>query len=106
MVHCSGGGQTKILHFANQVKIIKDNLFECPPLFAMIQEQSGSEWQEMYKVFNMGCLLELYVPEASAQGILDFVKQQGIDARITGRVEAAAEKSLEIHSEKGSFFYT
>lgn len=105
MVHCSGGGQTKVLHFLNQGKVVKNNLFECPPLFAMIQEQSGSEWQEMYKVFNMGCLLELYVPESAAEGILDFVSKQGIDARITGRVEASSGKSLEIHSEKGSFFY-
>jgi len=106
MVHCSGGGQTKVLHFVENLCIIKDNLFPVPPLFQMIQEQSGTPWEEMYKVFNMGHLMELYVPEAIADDLIRISKSFEIDAQIIGRVEASsAGKLLRISSEKGKFEY-
>lgn len=106
MVHCSGGAQTKILHFAQQgLHIIKDNLFPIPPLFRIIQEESGTPWQEMYKVFNMGHRMELYVNESLAEELIAISKSFNIDARIVGRVEAGNGKKLTISSEKGTFEY-
>jgi len=105
MVHCSGGGQTKILHFIDNLHIIKDNLFPLTPLFRLIQEQSATEWQEMYKVFNMGHRMELYVSEGIAQEIIDISKSFKVDAKIIGRVEDAETKKLTIRSEFGEFVY-
>jgi phosphoribosylformylglycinamidine cyclo-ligase len=105
MVHCSGGAQTKVLHFTENVHIIKDNLFPVPPLFSMIQEQSGTDWKEMYKVFNMGHRMEIYVPEKIAASIMQISASFNIDARIVGRVEASAQNKLTITSEKGTFQY-
>lgn len=105
MVHCSGGAQTKVLHFVDNVHVIKDNLFEIPPLFDLIQKESGTEWQEMYKVFNMGHRMELYVPQEIAQDIIDISKSFNVDAQIVGRVEAADEKKLTIKSPYGVFEY-
>jgi phosphoribosylformylglycinamidine cyclo-ligase len=106
IVHCSGGAQTKVLHFVNDnVHIIKDNMFPVPPLFQLIQEQSGTDWKEMYKVFNMGHRMELYVPAAIAEDIIAISKSFNIDAQIIGRVEASAQKQVTIHSEKGDFVY-
>lgn len=106
MVHCSGGAQTKILHFIENLHIIKDNLFELPPLFKLIQEQSGTDWKEMYQVFNMGHRMELYVPESIAQDLIAISKSFHVDAQIIGRVEAASAKKLTIESEFGTFIYT
>ncbi|HEY0029939.1 MAG TPA: AIR synthase related protein [Bacteroidia bacterium] len=105
MVHCSGGAQTKVLHFVDKVHIIKDNLFPIPPLFKLIHEQSGTDWKEMYKVFNMGHRMELYVPAAVAPDIIAISKSFGVDAQIVGRVEASAEKKLTLISENGTFEY-
>jgi phosphoribosylformylglycinamidine cyclo-ligase len=105
MVHCSGGAQTKVLHFIDQNHIIKDYLFPVPPLFKMIQEESGTEWQEMYKVFNMGHRMELYVPQELADEIISISKSFGVDAQIVGRVEESATKKLTIQSEFGTFTY-
>ncbi len=106
MVHCSGGGQTKVLHFVENLRIIKDNLFPVPPLFQMIQEQSGTPWEEMYKVFNMGHRMELYVPAATAGDLIRISRSFEIDAQIIGRVEASsAGKLLQITSDKGRFEY-
>jgi len=105
MVHCSGGAQTKILHFINEFHIIKDNLFPVPPLFKLIQEQSKTDWKEMYQVFNCGHRMELYVPEAIAQDIIDISKSFNVDAQIVGRVAPSATKKLTIQSEFGTFEY-
>ena len=105
MVHCSGGAQTKVLHFVEKLHIIKDNLFPIPPLFTLIQEQSGTDWKEMYKVFNMGHRMELYVPQEIAQDIISISQSFGIDAQIVGRVEDAAQKQVTITSDKGEFVY-
>lgn len=105
MVHCSGGAQTKILHFISENHIIKDNLFELPPLFKLIQENSGTDWKEMYQVFNMGHRMELYVNEAVAKDIIAISKKFNVDAKIIGRVEAAETKKLTIKSEFGTFEY-
>lgn len=105
MVHCSGGAQTKVLHFIEDLHVIKDNLFPVPPLFALIQEESKTDWQEMYKVFNMGHRMELYVPEEIAADIISISESFGVPARIVGRVEASAEKKLTIQSEQGQFTY-
>jgi phosphoribosylformylglycinamidine cyclo-ligase len=105
MVHCSGGAQTKILHFISDLHIIKDNLFELPPLFKMIQEESGTDWKEMYQVFNMGHRMELYVNEAIAQEIIAIAKSFNVDAQIVGRVESSAHKKLTIKSVYGQFVY-
>lgn len=105
MVHCSGGAQTKILHFVDQLHIVKDNLFAIPPLFALIQEESQTAWKEMYEVFNMGHRLELYVPEERAKQIIDIANALDVPAQIIGRVEASTEKKLTITSEKGTFVY-
>ncbi|MCW3804009.1 AIR synthase related protein [Plebeiibacterium marinum] len=105
MVHCSGGAQTKILHFVDNLHVIKDNLFPVPPLFKTIQEQSGTEWDEMYKVFNMGHRMELYVPEEIAADLIEISKSFNIDAQIVGRCEASDKKELTIESEFGTFRY-
>jgi len=106
IVHCSGGAQTKVLHFINDdIHVIKDNLFPVPPLFKLIQEESGTDWKEMYKVFNMGHRMELYVPEEIAQGIIQISKSFDIDAQIIGRVEKSDKRQVTIESEKGTFIY-
>ena len=106
IVHCSGGAQTKVLHFVNDdVHIIKDNLFPIPPLFKLIQEQSGTDWKEMYKVFNMGHRMELYVPAEIADAIIEISKSFKIDAQIIGKVEASDKKQVTIVSENGEFVY-
>ncbi len=105
MVHCSGGAQTKVMHFVEDVKVTKNNLFPVPPLFKMIQEQSGTDWQEMYKVFNMGHRMEVYVTPDRAQEVIDITRSFGIDAQIIGFVEKADKNSLVIESEFGHFEY-
>ncbi|OMP80244.1 AIR synthase related protein [[Flexibacter] sp. ATCC 35208] len=105
LVHCSGGAQTKVLHFVDNVHVIKDNLFPIPPLFSLIQEQSGTGWKEMYQVFNMGHRMELYVPEAIAADIIKISEGFNIEAKIVGRVEAAEKKQVTVRSEKGEFIY-
>ncbi|MEM8764714.1 MAG: AIR synthase related protein [Bacteroidota bacterium] len=105
MVHCSGGAQTKILHFVDNLHIIKDNLFEVPPLFQMIQEQSQTGWREMYQVFNCGHRMELYLSEEIASEVIQITQHFNIDAKIVGRVEAAEYKKLTIQSEYGTFEY-
>ncbi len=105
MVHCSGGAQTKILHFVENLHIIKDNLFEIPPLFQLIQSESGTDWKEMYQVFNMGHRMELYVPEEMAEEIITISKSFNVDAKIVGRVEASESKRLTIRSPFGEFNY-
>ena len=106
MVHCSGGAQTKILHFLGKGHVVKDNLFPIPPLFKMIQEQSGTSWKEMYQVFNMGHRMELYVHPSIAQEIIAISESFGVAAQIVGRVEDGSGKSLTIESEFGSFKYS
>ena len=105
MVHCSGGGQTKVLHFTDDVHVIKDNLFATPPLFRMIQEESKTAWQEMYRVFNMGHRLEIYTDAESASRMIEIARSFHIDAQIVGRVEASSKKMLTIRSEHGEFIY-
>jgi phosphoribosylformylglycinamidine cyclo-ligase len=105
MVHCSGGAQTKVLHFVNDVHVIKNNLFPIPPLFKTIQTESNTEWKEMYKVFNMGHRMELYVPEEIAAEIIAISTSFGVEAQIVGRVEAFTGKKLTIESEYGTFEY-
>ncbi len=105
MVHCSGGAQTKILHFIDQLHIVKDNLFDVPPLFKLIQENSGTDWKEMYQVFNMGHRMELYVSPEIAEEIISISKSFDVDAQIIGRVEASNEKKLTIKSEFGTYIY-
>jgi phosphoribosylformylglycinamidine cyclo-ligase len=106
LVHCSGGAQTKVLHFINNdVHVIKDNLFSIPPLFKLIQEQSGTDWKEMYKVFNMGHRMEIYVPKAIAEDIIAISKSFNIDAQIIGRVEKGNQKQVTLTSEFGTFVY-
>lgn len=105
MVHCSGGAQTKILHFIDNLHIVKDSLFEVPPLFQLIQEQSGTDWKEMYQVFNCGHRLELYVDAVLAKEIIEISKAFHVDAQIIGRVEASSHKKLTIKSNQGTFTY-
>lgn len=105
MIHCSGGGQTKVLHFAKNVHIIKDSLFETPPLFRAIHQASQTPWQEMYKVFNMGHRLEIYTDEKSAEQMIAISKSFGVDARIIGHVEAAETTKLTIRTGEGEFLY-
>ncbi len=105
MVHCSGGAQTKILHFVDQVRVVKDNLFPVPPLFRLIREQSGTDWAEMYKVFNMGHRLEIYLAPERADEVIAVSKSFGIDAQVVGRVEPGEKKELIIRSEFGEFIY-
>ncbi len=106
MVHCSGGGQTKVLHFIDKLHIIKDNLFPIPPLFDMIQKESGTSWEEMYKVFNMGHRMELYVNEDIAKSLIEISESFAIEAKIIGRVESAPNKKVTIRGEKGNFEYS
>jgi phosphoribosylformylglycinamidine cyclo-ligase len=112
MVHCSGGAQTKILHFlptdqegVDNLHIIKDNLFPVPPLFQLIQEQSKTDWKEMYQVFNCGHRMEIYVPESVAEDIIAISKSFNVDAQIVGRVVTSNTKKLTITSEYGTFEY-
>ncbi len=105
MVHCSGGAQTKILHFVDQLHIIKDNLFEVPPLFKLIQQNSGTDWKEMYQVFNMGHRMEIYVTPEIAEDIISISKEFNVDAQIVGRVAASPSKKLTITSTYGTFEY-
>ncbi len=105
MVHCSGGAQTKVIHFVEHKHVVKNNLFPIPPLFRIIKEQSGTDWQEMYKVFNMGHRMELYVAPDKAQAIIDISKAFGIDARIVGYVEDSPTNKLTLQTEYGDFTY-
>ena len=105
MIHCSGGAQTKVLHFINNLHIIKDNLFKTPPLFNLIREQSDTPWEEMYKVFNMGHRMELYVPENIADELIQISQEFDIDARIVGICKSSGTNRVTIHSEHGSFEY-
>lgn len=105
MVHCSGGGQTKIMHFIEDLHVIKDNLFPVPPLFELIQKSSGTPWEEMYRVFNMGHRMELYVNEADAAAIIDTASSFSLDARIIGRCESATGRHLTIRTPFGEFVY-
>ena len=106
MVHCSGGAQTKILHFVEDLHIIKDNLFDVPPLFDLIQKESGTDWKEMYQVFNMGHRMEIYCNEAVAKELIAISESFNVPAQIVGSVEASEEgKKLTITSDKGTFVY-
>ncbi len=105
MVHCSGGAQTKVMHFVENKHVIKDNLFPIPPLFRLIARESGTDWKEMYKVFNMGHRMEIYLAPEHAQAVIDIAQSFGIDARIVGRVEDAQANRLTIISEEGTFEY-
>ena len=105
VIHCSGGAQTKVLHFVNDIHIIKDNLIDVPPLFRMIQKESGTDWKEMYKVFNMGHRLEIYIEENFASEIISIAKSFNIDAKIIGSVEQAKGKKLTVSSEFGTYLF-
>ncbi|RQP10246.1 MAG: phosphoribosylformylglycinamidine cyclo-ligase [Parapedobacter sp.] len=105
MVHCSGGAQTKVLHFIDALHVVKDHLFDIPPLFKLIQEESGTDWEEMYKVFNMGHRMELYVPASIADDIIRISAQYGIAAQIIGRVEPATQKQVTVRSPFGTYIY-
>ncbi len=105
MVHCSGGAQTKILHFIDKLHVIKDNMLEVPPLFRLIREESGTAWQEMYKVFNMGHRLEIYLPGQYADRVVALSESFGINAQVIGRVEASEHRQVTIRSEFGEFSY-
>jgi phosphoribosylformylglycinamidine cyclo-ligase len=105
MVHCSGGGQTKVLHFIDRMHVIKDNLFPVPPLFSLIHEQSNTPWEEMYKVFNMGHRMELYIPENIAPHLIDIASQFNVEARVVGRCERSDHRMVTIRTENGSFTY-
>ena len=105
IVHCSGGAQTKILHFIEGLHIIKDNLFDVPPLFNMIHEITGTDFSEMYKVFNMGHRMEIYLPEAFKDSVIETAAKFGVDAKVIGRVEAAPQKRVTIRSAYGEFIY-
>lgn len=106
IVHCSGGAQTKVLHFIDKLHVIKDDLLPVPPLFRVIQEQSGTEWKEMYKVFNMGHRMEIYLPESHAQTVIEISRNFGVEAKIIGRVMTAERKQVTIESEFGRFEYS
>jgi phosphoribosylformylglycinamidine cyclo-ligase len=105
MIHCTGGAQTKILHFVDKVRVVKDHLFPVPPLFRTIREQSGTSWAEMYKVFNMGHRMEVYLDEKNVGEIIRISQSLGVDARMVGHVEPSAQKELIIKSETGEFYY-
>ena len=105
MVHCSGGAQTKVLHFIDRLRVVKDNLFPTPPLFRIIRQESGTTWQEMYKVFNMGHRMELYLPEACAAQAIAISRSFGIEAQVVGRCELSDHRELRIESEHGVFEY-
>uniref|UniRef100_UPI003563CD35 AIR synthase-related protein n=1 Tax=Zeaxanthinibacter enoshimensis TaxID=392009 RepID=UPI003563CD35 len=105
MIHCSGGAQTKILHFIDNLHIVKDNMFPVPPLFKLIQEQSGTDWKEMYQVFNCGHRMELYVNPEVADELMAISQKFGVAAQVIGRVESSPVKKLSIRSEYGNFTY-
>jgi phosphoribosylformylglycinamidine cyclo-ligase len=105
MVHCTGGAQTKVLHFVENKHVIKDNMFPVPPLFALIQKQSGTDWREMYKVFNMGHRMEIYVSPEDAEKVIAISESFGIEAKVIGRVEDAPANKLTIISENGTYEY-
>jgi phosphoribosylformylglycinamidine cyclo-ligase len=105
MVHCSGGAQTKVLHFIDDLHVIKDNLFDVPPLFKLIQQQSGTDWREMYKVFNMGHRLEFYVNPEHADTIISIAKSFNIEGKIIGRVEKSNRKQVTLKTNQGDFVY-
>ncbi|HMV07902.1 MAG TPA: AIR synthase-related protein [Cyclobacteriaceae bacterium] len=105
LVHCSGGAQTKVLHFIDNLHVIKDNLFDTPPLFKLIHEASGTDWKEMYKVFNMGHRMEVYLSKEHAHQVIDIAAAFGIEAKIIGRVEAAAKKQVTVKGAHGEFVY-
>ena len=105
MVHCSGGGQTKVMHFIQNMRIIKDNLFDAPVLFRMIQQAAGTNWEEMYKVFNMGHRMEIYCAKEDAATLINIAQQFNLGARIIGRCEKAEGKQVSIKSEFGEFWY-
>lgn len=105
MIHCTGGAHTKVLHYTNGLHIVKDNLFDTPPLFEMIQQQSNSSWEEMYKVFNMGSLLEFYTDSTTADSLIAIAKSHNIDAQIIGYVEQASQKAVTVKSKHGQFVY-
>jgi phosphoribosylformylglycinamidine cyclo-ligase len=105
LVHCSGGGQTKVLHFLKNQHVVKDNLFALPPLFKMIHEQSGTDWKEMYQVFNMGHRMEVYCNSEIAEEVIRISKSFNVDAQIVGRVEAGNEKQLSLRTPNGEFVY-
>ena len=105
MIHCSGGAQTKILHFIDSLHVIKDNLFNCPPLFELIQNESGTSWKEMYEVFNMGHRMEIYLAEDKASEVIKIAETFNLDARIVGRVEKSLKNKLTVKSSKGVFEY-
>ncbi|HLT07793.1 MAG TPA: AIR synthase related protein [Cyclobacteriaceae bacterium] len=105
LVHCSGGAQTKVLHFIDNLHVIKDNLFETPPLFKIIQEESGTDWKEMYKVFNMGHRMEVYLEEKYAEEVIDIAETYGIDAQIIGRVQESESKKVTLQTAYGTFEY-
>jgi phosphoribosylformylglycinamidine cyclo-ligase len=106
MIHCSGGAQTKVMHFIDGLRVIKDNLFDLPPLFSLIQEQSGTSWREMYQVFNMGHRFEIYIAPHQAEEIIEISRSFGVDARMIGRVESAEEKEVVIEGEHGQYLYS
>ncbi len=105
MIHCSGGGQTKILNFIHDLHVIKDNMFELPPLFRMIREQSKTSWKEMFRVFNMGHRFEIYLPPQTAPAVIDIAQKYGIEAKVVGRCVAGEERKLTIRSDFGEFEY-
>jgi phosphoribosylformylglycinamidine cyclo-ligase len=105
MIHCSGGAQTKVLHFIKNLTVVKNNMFDVPPLFRMIQEQSDTPWEEMYKVFNMGHRMEIYIDESSASSIIDISKSFGVDAQIVGHCEKSSGSTVIINSQLGSYTY-
>ncbi|MDL2266086.1 phosphoribosylformylglycinamidine cyclo-ligase, partial [Parabacteroides sp. OttesenSCG-928-G21] len=105
MIHCSGGAQTKVMHFVENKRVIKNNMFPVPPLFRIIQEQSNTAWQEMYKVFNMGHRMEIYIAPEYANQVIEISQSFGVDAQVVGYVENADKNELIIESEKGRFVY-
>jgi phosphoribosylformylglycinamidine cyclo-ligase len=105
MIHCTGGAQTKVLRFVDNLHIIKDSMFEIPPVFRLIQEQSGTDWSEMYEVFNMGHRFEIYLKPELADEIINISKQYEVDAKIIGRVEQSDQNEMTISGEMGKFDY-
>ena len=105
MIHCSGGAQTKVLHFIDKLHVVKDNLFPIPPLFRLIHDESGTDWKEMYKVFNMGHRMEIYTDTDTAKGIVDIAKGFNIDAQIIGHVEENSSAQVTVTTENGTFVY-
>ena len=105
MIHCSGGAQTKVLHFIDNLHVVKDNMFDVPPLFRLIHEQSDTDWREMYKVFNMGHRMEIYTDEATAKGVIDICHSFNVDAKVIGHCEEHAGPLVTVKSEYGTFTY-